>query len=297
MSEPLVSIIINCYNGEKYLAQAIESVLAQTYPNWEIIFWDNQSTDRSAQIARNYSNPRLKYFYAPEHTGLYAARNLALDKAQGQLFAFLDVDDWWLPDKLARQVPLFGDSQVGFVCANYWIESERKGRRWLAVKRAIPSGWVLSDLLRSYFVGLLTLMIRRTALTSLEYPCDARFPLMGDRDLVVRLSVHWKSACVQEPLAVFRLHGGNETVMKRDRIHDELGRWIEEMEKVDIIRSSPSFRFVRHDFTYQRALNRLLEGDRRSVFRLLPELPYSRFKIKLCAALLMPLFVVRRLKN
>ena len=73
--EPLVSIIMNCYQGGRYLQFAIESVLTQTYQNWELIFWDNQSTDRSAEILKNYDDERIKYFYAPKHTLLYEARN------------------------------------------------------------------------------------------------------------------------------------------------------------------------------------------------------------------------------
>ena len=110
--QPLVSVIMNCYNGEKYLREAIDSVLAQTYTNWEIVFWDNQSTDRSAEIVRSYADPRLKYYYAPTHTWLYEARNYAVAKANGELLAFLDVDDWWLPNKLERQVPLFENPEV-----------------------------------------------------------------------------------------------------------------------------------------------------------------------------------------
>ena len=61
-NEPLVSIIINCFNGEKYLRKCIESVISQTYKNWEIIFWDNKSSDRSAQIFKSYKDTRLKYY-------------------------------------------------------------------------------------------------------------------------------------------------------------------------------------------------------------------------------------------
>src|SRR5829696_2506866 len=110
MTGPLVSVIMNCFNGEKYLREAIDSVLAQSYTNWEIIFWDNQSTDDSARIVRSYRDPRLKYFYAPTHLPLYGARNHAIDRAAGELIAFLDVDDWWIPSKLEQQVPLFADS-------------------------------------------------------------------------------------------------------------------------------------------------------------------------------------------
>jgi glycosyltransferase involved in cell wall biosynthesis len=297
MPEPLVSVIINCYNGEKYLAQAVDSVLAQTYRNWEIIFWDNQSTDRSAQIARSYSDPRLKYFYAPSHTGLYEARNHAIAKAQGEFLAFLDVDDWWLPDKLTRQIPLFADPQVGLVCANYWVESERKRKRWLALRRPIPRGWALGELLRSYFIGLVTLVVRRSALDSLDYPFDARFAIGGDRDLAIRLSVTWKLGSASEPLAVYRLHGDNQIIRNRSQIHEELSFWIGQMEEVESVRSLPEFRFVKHQLTYLKAMHWLLEGDRRSACHLLPDLPWSQMKLRLCVAVLLPRSLVRRLKN
>ena len=115
---PVVSVVINCYNGEKYLQQAIDSVLAQSYEDWEVIFWDNRSTDRSAEIVLGYRDTRFRYFHAPRHTPLYEARNYAIERARGDLIAFLDVDDWWFPSKLERQVPLFVDPLVGIVCSN-----------------------------------------------------------------------------------------------------------------------------------------------------------------------------------
>lgn len=296
-AEPLVSVIINCYNGEKYLAQAIDSVFAQTYRNWEIVFWDNQSTDNSAPIVRSYSDPRLKYFYAPTHTKLSEARNCAIAKARGEFLAFLDVDDMWLPEKLARQIPLFADPQVGLVCANYWIENELKRKRRLALRRPIPAGWALGELLKSYFIGLVTLVVRRSAMESLDYPFNARFALGGDRDLAIRLSVSWKLGSAPEPLAVYRLHGDNQIVRNRSQIHEELSCWIDQMEEVESVRSLPEFRFVKHQVTYLKVMDRLLEGDRRSACRLMPALPWSRMKLRLCAAVLLPLPVVRRLKN
>jgi glycosyltransferase involved in cell wall biosynthesis len=97
---PMVSVIMNCYNSDKYLSTAIESVLDQTYTDWELIFWDNQSTDQSAQIVKSYQEPRIKYFYAPKHTSLGEARNLAIEKATGEWVAILDADDIWHPEKL-----------------------------------------------------------------------------------------------------------------------------------------------------------------------------------------------------
>ncbi len=295
--KPLVSVIVNCYNGERYLRQAIDSVLAQTYENWELIFWDNQSSDRSAAILHSYADPRLRYFYAPTHTWLYEARNYAIEKSRGEFLAFLDVDDWWQPQKLERQMPLFADPQVGTVCSNYWIESERKNKRWLALRSPAPTGWVLTDLLRQYFVGLVTLIVRRAALDSLDYPCDPRYHVMGDTDLVIRLSVGWKLDCVQEPLAFYRLHGNNEVAKHTGRLLGELQTWLAEMEQVPAISSCPTFSCIRDYRTYLQAMDQILQDNRAAAYRLWRDLPWQRFKRRLSLALLLPTFAVRRLKN
>ena len=80
-SKPLVSVIMNCFNGEEYLHEAVSSVIKQTYENWEIIFWDNLSTDKSAEIFKSFKDSRLKYYCASSHADiLYVARNYALKK-------------------------------------------------------------------------------------------------------------------------------------------------------------------------------------------------------------------------
>ena len=111
--DPLVSIIMNCHNGEKYLNEAICSVLSQTYENWELIFWDNQSTDKSSVIVQKYKDTRIQYFYAETYTRLGEARNHAIKKSQGEFIAFLDCDDLWMSTKLEKQIPLFSDTRVG----------------------------------------------------------------------------------------------------------------------------------------------------------------------------------------
>ena len=91
MNKPLISIIMSCYNGEKFIERAVSSILKQTYQNWELIFWDNQSEDNSKAIVHEYNDFRIKYFYAPEHTLLSKARNYAIDNANGEYLAFLDL--------------------------------------------------------------------------------------------------------------------------------------------------------------------------------------------------------------
>ena len=294
-SQPLVSVIMNCYNGEKYLRQAIESVLAQTYTNWEIIFWDNQSTDKSAEIVRSFECRRLKYFYAPNHTLLYEARNHAIEKASGAFIAFLDVDDWWLPTKLEKQMPLFSDPEVGLACGVFWIEDERKNKRRRSHKRPVPTGWVLNDLLKSYFVGMPTLVVRRSALASLDHGCDPRYHMIGDFDLVVRLLIKWKLDCVQEPVACYRIHDNNESAKQLRRHTEEMEHWYSEMATVEPIHSCSNLRFVKSHSLYLEAKDQILHADRLGAYRLLNRIPWGLRKFRLWMALLAPPFVLRRL--
>jgi len=294
-SEPLVSVLMNCFNGAKYLQQAIESVLAQTYQNWEIIFWDNQSTDRTAEIVARYPDRRLKYFYAPSHTQLYEARNRAIEYASGELIGFLDVDDWWMPNKLEEQVALFSDPQVGMVCGNYFIYSERKKTYYKLTSGHLPTGWVLNALLKSYFVGLLTLMVRKSALDAFNPPTNPRYHIIGDFDLVVRLSTSWKLACVQNPVAFYRVHDSSE--MRKSHLHiAELENCMDEMNKVESIRSSPNFYCVLHEIAYLKAKVRRASGDIKGAYRLFHELEWGRLKLRLLVILLLPNGVTRWLR-
>lgn len=128
MSDPLVSCVIIFLNEEKYLAEAIESVLAQSYRNWELLLVDDGSTDDSSRIARSYQErqpARIRYLTheGGMNRGMSASRNLGLATARGSLIGFLDGDDVWLPDKLQRQVALFDAHPSAMIISGatiYW---------------------------------------------------------------------------------------------------------------------------------------------------------------------------------
>ena len=127
--KPLVSIIINCYNGEKDLMKSIQSVLSQTYPNWEIIFFDNKSNDSSKKIIKKFSDNRIKYFCSKKTHSLYKARNIAISKSKGEYICFLDTDDTWLKDKLKIQLMYFKNNKnCKILYSNYYNlhNSEKK---------------------------------------------------------------------------------------------------------------------------------------------------------------------------
>lgn len=109
----LVSIIINCHNGSKYLSESIKSALNQKYQNIEIIFYDNCSKDNSKYIFNSFKDGRLKYFKSKKKEKLGLARLNAFKKAKGAFFLFLDCDDYILPSKITVQIKLFKNKLVG----------------------------------------------------------------------------------------------------------------------------------------------------------------------------------------
>lgn len=109
-AHPLVSIILPTYNRARLLQRSIDSVLSQTYPYWELIIWDDGSTDDTIKIISSYSDDRVQYFFEKNH-GVSYARNRAIENSHGDYIAFLDSDDEWLPDKLASQVEILNTYQ------------------------------------------------------------------------------------------------------------------------------------------------------------------------------------------
>ena len=103
-NKPKVSIIMNCFNGEKFLRESLKSLFDQTYENWELIFWDNLSSDNSKKILQNFNDKRVIYFCSEHFLSLYKARNNAIQKCSGKYILFLDTDDTWISTKIEKQV-------------------------------------------------------------------------------------------------------------------------------------------------------------------------------------------------
>lgn len=231
---PKVSVIMNCYNSDKYLREAIDSVYAQTFDDWEIVFWDNASTDGSAGIAGSYSD-KLRYFKACETTSLGAARNMAIQKARGEYIAFLDCDDIWLSEKLALQVAQLDkhpDSALGY--GNYF-RLYPDGKRALQFRSRQPEGPVFERFLYAYPVGLLTAIVRREALDRLSEMFDPSLYLWEQYDIFMRLLTRDKAIYCHTPLAVYRVHPGSGTVKRifTKEYTDELDRILKKFYGMD----------------------------------------------------------------
>jgi glycosyltransferase involved in cell wall biosynthesis len=224
IKKPEVSIIINCHNGEKFLLHALKSVDKQTFKNWEIIFFDNCSADKSKEIIKRSGIKKIRYFYSKKKIKLYHARNLAIEKAKGKFITFLDTDDEWDKNKLLTQLNFFKrNKDYQIIYSNYYSFYKKKKYKKIAHKELLPSGKISQDLLNKYVIGILTVMIKINLIK--KYKFDKKFNIVGDFDLFFKLSQKYLIGCIQKPLAFYRIHPDNFT--KKTHLHlEELNSWI-----------------------------------------------------------------------
>lgn len=124
----LVSVIMPSYNTAQYIAQSIQSVIDQTYKNWELIIVDDCSTDNTDEIVKAFDDDRIRYFKNDSNSGAAISRNRALREAKGKWIAFLDSDDLWLPQKLEKQIDFMEKNDYKFTYTDYKIQLNGK---WL----------------------------------------------------------------------------------------------------------------------------------------------------------------------
>jgi glycosyltransferase involved in cell wall biosynthesis len=213
--KPLVSIIMNCLNGEEFLKFSIKSVIEQNYKNWELIFWDNKSTDSSLKILKSFKDKRIRCFCSKKRTVLYDARNQALRRAKGKFIAFLDVDDFWVKDKLSKQIPKFKNKQVGLVYSNFYKYYDLNRKKEIAFKNKLPKGNVTKYIIKNYQIGILTVILRKSFLIK-KNVFDFKYDLLSDYDFILNFSLKHNFDCIDKPLAFYRIH--NNQLQKRKMI-------------------------------------------------------------------------------
>jgi len=230
-STPLVSVIINCYNGDKYLREAIDSVFAQTYTNWEIIFWDNCSTDDSAEIAKSYDE-RLKYYFAHSNTRLGDARNHAIEKATGEFIAFIDVDDIWLHEKLEIQINAIKQNPEYILCYTGVLEffnSKIPDREYLP---NYESGHIINNLLLNFNIHIVSALISKKKLDQIGMRFDSNLYASEEYCLFMNLSLNNPICVINKPLVKYRITSSSLTYKMLDRLGYERRYSLDKLKKL-----------------------------------------------------------------
>lgn len=156
------------YKTEKYIGQTIESVIAQTYPNWELLITDDCSPDNLKKVILSYADkdPRIKYFLAPQNGGPANARNNSLKHAQGQFIAFLDSDDIWLPKKLEKQIRFMQKNNFAF-CYTAYQRIKENGTPYCFINY-VPPEISYRDLLKNTSIATLTVILDRSKVGKIQ---------------------------------------------------------------------------------------------------------------------------------
>jgi glycosyltransferase involved in cell wall biosynthesis len=238
---PRVSVVIPAFNTASYIVQAVQSVLTQTYKDFEIIVVDDGSSDNTRDVMAPYQD-RVRYVWQ-ENQERAAARNHGLELAQGELIAFLDSDDVWMPDKLSRQVASLdehADAVLATVVARNIGPDGQPLKFWGAAYTAgVPAGQVQalhhgSEILFGSSLIPSAVLVRRGALDGVG-PFDTRAVPNEDWDMWIRLSGRGPFVHLPEVLCHYRSHGTPQELRRRtsDRVVDSIAYVIEKSSAAD----------------------------------------------------------------
>ncbi len=242
-----VSILMNGYNCEKYVADAIDSVFFQKYKNWEIVFVDNCSIDNTASIVHSYKSERIKYISTSEHISLGAARAVGLESCDGDYICFLDTDDLWLKEKLSSQLDLFSKNKnlkmvytgVTFIDA----DSKEIGRYIPKAKK----GDVFRRQLVRYEINQQSVMIKN----DFSFSFDRTKKYSVDYCLFMSICSKYEVEFLKDIYVKYRMHDSNLS-----HSANEL-EWIEQKDALDkVFEETPSLKDIYVD-EYKQAYARV----------------------------------------
>jgi glycosyltransferase involved in cell wall biosynthesis len=217
VTEPLVSVLTPTFNGERFVAETIESVLAQTHQAIEHILVDDASTDGTRRILEDYAArypQRVRVLAFDERVGPTRRRNDALGAARGEFLAWLDHDDLWAPEKTEHELEaLAANPAAGVAYTQYELLDDETGD--VLLRSSLEGGGVFLERLftQGCFLASSTALIRRAAIDQRSLRLrDAHFSWGDDHYLWLELALDWEAVLVDEPLVRLRRHSTNESV-------------------------------------------------------------------------------------
>lgn len=203
MIKPKVSIIIPTYNRAKTIIKAIDSILYQTYKDYEIIIIDDGSTDNTKETIQSYLAIANIYYYRQENKKTAAARNFGIKKSKGDYIAFLDSDDLWFPRKLEMQVKILSENpDVGAVGSNQMLIDENGKELGLKYSyNKLKSGFIFKELLlRKFYISTQTLLVRKEVFNDVGLFDEKLKNALEDWELTLRIAQKYRIIMIKQPL-------------------------------------------------------------------------------------------------
>ncbi len=216
----LVSIITPCYNSADFIAETIESILAQTYTNWELLITDDCSKDNTIEIIQSYADKdaRIKVFRLEKNSGGGVARNNSIKQAQGRYIAFCDSDDRWYPNKLEKQIAFMKQNDCALTCTSYMTCDEAGNIKGILIA---PNNITFKSNLRDCKIGCLSAIYDTDKVGKVYLPLIRKRQDWGLWIKVLKICKEAKG--YKEPLAIYRLREGSISNKKMDLIKYNIG--------------------------------------------------------------------------
>ena len=237
-SQPLVSVIMPSFNAEKYVSESIESVVNQTYTNWELLITDDCSTDRTPPLCNLLvqTRPRIDFVVAKKHSGIAGTRNQCLARAKGRFVAFFDNDDLWIARKAEKQVSFMLENGHAFVYSAYELMNEDGTSKGKTIKTAGVISY--NKYLRNTIIGSGTIMLDTQQTGSLHMPDNAT---SDDMALWCKILKDGHSAHpIKEVLMKYRVRNNSASANKWKAAKD-VWRVYRQQEKLSFFRASACF--------------------------------------------------------
>jgi glycosyltransferase involved in cell wall biosynthesis len=241
---PAVTVIINLYNGEATLAEAVDSVVAQTFVDWELLIWDDCSTDGGFEVVHRYSDQRIRYIRSDVQVPLGRARQQAINAARGDWIAFLDQDDVWLPRKLELQLARAGEKADAALIygrtVRFYPNGAERDYDQAHEYAYLPEGDIFRELFtQSCFIAMSSAMFRRSSLETIG-GIPGSIAIIPDYYLYTAVAKHFPAAAVQEVVCRYRMHSGNTLQRNAVEVHEEALRlmdmWRDDVEPAILAR-------------------------------------------------------------
>lgn len=238
MPTPIISIIIPCFNSQSFISQSVQSVIQQTYDDWELLIIDDCSTDSSDLVINKFlNNKSIKYFKTNKPSGSpILPRNIGIENAQGRYIAFLDSDDVWLPNKLERQMKMFEKYEDMAICFSNYEKMTEQGERNNRIIKA-PSMSTYKQLLLSNVIGCLT------AVYDTEKVGKVFFQNHSHEDYILWLDILKRGYVARNTNTVEALYRVRENSVSSNKLKTLSWQWdiYRNVEKIGLLRSSYYF--------------------------------------------------------
>ena len=292
-----ISVIVNCHNGEKYLRKCISSILNQIYQNYEIIFFDNFSSDNSKKILKSFKDERIKYFYSDTKFPLYKARNEAIKKSTGSLIAFLDVDDWWENNFLSSKEKFFEDSKYDYFYSNTLMYHE-KSNKFIKYKNfSLPDGRIYEFLAKDYFIIIISGLIIKKEILEKEKYFNENYNIIGDYDLMMRVSKYTNAKGFDQPLINYRVHEKNFSKINNKMYFEEYKDWFNKQNQKNDINFNYNKSYFLLKLEKLEIIYFLYSNKSLKLFLKIIKFPNFLIRIKFLLAFFLPLSLINYLRK